>query len=51
MCAPSQPRKVTAEELEVELADRTVPLVVDFYATWCERPLVSPARLCDPCES
>lgn len=31
----AKPRKVTAEELEVELADRTVPLVVDFYAAWC----------------
>lgn len=31
----AKPRKVSAEELEVELADRTVPLVVDFYASWC----------------
>ena len=42
-----QPRKVTAEELEVELANRDVPMVVDFYATWCfsfplGRPLPPP---------
>lgn len=30
-----QPQKVSAEELEVALAERTIPLIVDFYATWC----------------
>ena len=31
-----QPQKVTAEELEFELQqERTVPLIIDFYATWC----------------
>jgi thioredoxin-like negative regulator of GroEL len=30
-----QPRKVTGEELEVALADRTKPLIIDFYADWC----------------
>ncbi len=46
----SQPRKVSAEELEVELANRDVPMVVDFYATWCAsfllgRPLPLPPSL------
>ena len=27
--------KVTAEELQKELSERTQPLVIDFYATWC----------------
>ena len=30
-----QPRKVTGEELEVALADRTRPMIIDFYADWC----------------
>lgn len=30
-----QPQKVSAEELEVALAEREKPLIVDFYATWC----------------
>jgi thiol-disulfide isomerase/thioredoxin len=30
-----QPRKVTGEELEVALADRTKPIIIDFYADWC----------------
>lgn len=30
-----QPRKVTGEELEVALADRSKPLIIDFYADWC----------------
>lgn len=33
-CCDVQPKKVSAEELEVALADRDVPLIVDFYATW-----------------
>jgi len=31
----AKPQKVSAEELEVALAERGVPLIVDFYATWC----------------
>lgn len=27
--------KVSAEELQKELSERTIPLVIDFYATWC----------------
>ncbi|BDA47641.1 Thioredoxin-like protein CITRX, chloroplastic [Coccomyxa sp. Obi] len=27
--------KLTAEELEVVLQERTKPLIIDFYATWC----------------
>lgn len=27
--------KVTSEELEVAIAERSTPLVIDFYATWC----------------
>lgn len=30
-----QPKKITSEELEVELAERSVPIVIDFYAAWC----------------
>ena len=26
--------KLTAEELEVVLQERTKPLIIDFYATW-----------------
>lgn len=28
-------RQVQADELEVLLAERQVPIIVDFYATWC----------------
>lgn len=28
-------QKVSQEQLEKELADRKVPLIIDFYATWC----------------
>nr|ABR23155.1 thioredoxin [Ulva fasciata] len=28
-------RKVTGEELEVALANREKPMIVDFYADWC----------------
>lgn len=28
-------QKVSQEQLEKELADRQVPLIIDFYATWC----------------
>lgn len=31
----SQIRKVTGEELEVALANREKPMIVDFYADWC----------------
>jgi len=31
----AKPRKVSAEDLEVELAKRSVPMIIDFYATWC----------------
>eukprot|EP00238_Polyblepharides_amylifera_P000816 CAMPEP_0196570618 /NCGR_PEP_ID=MMETSP1081-20130531/756_1 /TAXON_ID=36882 /ORGANISM="Pyramimonas amylifera, Strain CCMP720" /LENGTH=192 /DNA_ID=CAMNT_0041887159 /DNA_START=63 /DNA_END=641 /DNA_ORIENTATION=- len=27
--------QLTAEELEVAIQERTVPLIIDFYATWC----------------
>ncbi|KAK9905834.1 hypothetical protein WJX75_007277 [Coccomyxa subellipsoidea] len=27
--------KLSAEELEVVLQERTKPLIIDFYATWC----------------
>jgi thiol-disulfide isomerase/thioredoxin len=30
-----QIRQVTGEELEVALADRDRPLIIDFYADWC----------------
>lgn len=30
-----QIRKVTGEELEVALANREKPMIVDFYADWC----------------
>ena len=30
-----QVRQVQADELEVLLTERTVPIIVDFYATWC----------------
>ena len=30
-----QVQKVSQEQLEKELADRQVPLIIDFYATWC----------------
>lgn len=26
---------MSQEQLEKELADRQVPLIIDFYATWC----------------
>ncbi|DBB04354.1 hypothetical protein WJX77_004401 [Trebouxia sp. C0004] len=28
-------QQVSQEQLEKELADRQVPLIIDFYATWC----------------
>jgi len=28
-------QKLTAAELEVAIQNRTVPVVIDFYATWC----------------
>ncbi|CAG9466049.1 unnamed protein product [Pedinophyceae sp. YPF-701] len=28
-------KKVNAAELEVEIANRSKPLIVDFYASWC----------------
>lgn len=31
----AQIRKVTGEELEVALANREKPMIVDFYADWC----------------
>ena len=34
-CRRVQPQKVSAEELQVALGERTKPLIVDFYATWC----------------
>lgn len=30
-----QVQQVSQEQLEKELADRQVPLIIDFYATWC----------------
>jgi hypothetical protein len=30
-----QVQKLTAVELEAALAEREVPLVIDFFATWC----------------
>lgn len=27
--------KVDAEQLQQEITERTTPLVIDFYATWC----------------
>ena len=27
--------KMNAEQLEVAMADRSTPIVIDFYATWC----------------
>ena len=30
-----QIQQVSQEQLEKELADRKVPLIIDFYATWC----------------
>jgi len=29
---------MTAEQLEVAIAERSTVLVVDFYATWCAAP-------------
>lgn len=40
----SQPKKISSEELEVELAERSVPIVIDFYAAWCI-PILSVANL------
>ena len=31
----TQVDKLSAEELEVVLQERTKPLIIDFYATWC----------------
>ena len=31
----AQVEKLTAEELEVAIQERSKPLVIDFYATWC----------------
>jgi thioredoxin len=28
-------QKMNAEELEIAMADRETPMVIDFYATWC----------------
>eukprot|EP00884_Botryococcus_braunii_P016267 jgi/Botrbrau1/3323/Bobra.0048s0019.2 len=33
--ANSMVEKLTAQELEQGLQDRTMPLIIDFYATWC----------------
>jgi thioredoxin-like negative regulator of GroEL len=30
-----QVEKLTAQELEQAIQEREVPLVIDFYATWC----------------
>ena len=30
-----QVEKLTAEELEVAIQERSKPLIIDFYATWC----------------
>lgn len=34
-CVATQVQQVTGEELEVAIAGRDTPLVVDFFATWC----------------
>ena len=31
----SSTRKVTAEELELEMTDWELPLILDVFATWC----------------
>ena len=28
-------KKLNSEELELELQDRSTPLIIDFFATWC----------------
>ncbi|KAK3232748.1 hypothetical protein CYMTET_56918 [Cymbomonas tetramitiformis] len=28
-------QQLTAEELEVAIAEREVPIIIDFFATWC----------------
>jgi len=28
-------KKLNSEQLEIELQDRSTPLIIDFFATWC----------------